>query len=161
MLIRYLPGKYDEKIPVPVQKKIISYKREEDNKAKFIFETTDGRPQQVKLEDCAPLMSGENKVRSWLKMGGLFALLVAFCAGSCNMLFRVYTEGYANSGVLVIVQLMISLALLVYLTWVFKVTIERYLYGGLIFGLGEIYFQSENEKTFFHDIINERGRKND
>lgn len=159
MLIRYLPGKYDEKIAVPVQKKIISYKRAENNKAKFIFETTDRRPQQVKLGDCSPLMSGENKVRSWLKMGSLFLLLVAFCAGTCNMSFRIYTEGYANSGVLIIGQFIISLTLLVYLTWAFKVTIERYLYGGLIFGLGEIYFQSEDERMFFHDIINERGRK--
>ncbi|MBP1749535.1 MAG: hypothetical protein H6Q52_2074, partial [Deltaproteobacteria bacterium] len=76
--------------------------------------------------------------------------------------FPVYTEGYVDSRFLIITQLIVSLALVGYLTWVFKVTIERYLYGGLIFDLGEIYFQSENEKSLFYDILkNERRRKND
>ena len=87
MLIRYSPGKYDEKIPVQVQKKIISYNRAGIDKERLILEITGGRKHEVKIVDCAPLMSGENKVKSWLKLVGLFVLLIAFCAGTYNSRF--------------------------------------------------------------------------
>lgn len=159
MLVRYLPGKLDEKIPVPVQRKIMLHERKGEDGGTLVFETADGRKQEIQLERCAPLMSGEKGITTWLKMGGLCILLVAFCAGCCNMVFKVYTDGIAGMSVLDIIQLIVSLGLVGYLTWVFKVTVERYLYGGLSFDRGDIYFQSDDEKAMFGDILkNERRR---
>ncbi len=153
MLIRYLPGKYDERISVPVQKKVISCNRKENNGGWLIFEITGGKRQEVKLEECKPLMSRVNKVRSCLKLGGLFVLLIAFCSGICNIISRIYNDGQISSGIVIIFQLLTSLLLLAYLTCIFKMNIERYLFGGLSFSRGEIYFQSDNEKALFYDVL--------
>jgi len=61
VLVRYLPGKLDERIPVPVQRKIVIHQREGEGTGSLIFETADGRRQEVELGRCAPLMSGEKK----------------------------------------------------------------------------------------------------
>lgn len=154
MLILYLPGRYDESIPFPVRKKIVSYERKEDNGEWLVFEITGGRKQQVKLDECKPLIPDKNRLRTWLKLGGLFALLTAFCAGTCTTIFRAHNEGYPDPGIIVVFQFFVSLFLLIYLACILKSNIERYLYGGLTIEIGEIYFQSNNERTLFNDVSN-------
>lgn len=106
----------------------------------------------MKLEKCKALISDKNRVRLWLRLGSLFALLIAFCAGTCTTVFRIHNEGYPDQGIVTVFQILVSLFLLIYLACIFKSNIERYLYGGLTIGMGEIYFQSDNEKRFFYDI---------
>ncbi len=158
-MVRYLPGKFDERIPVPVQRKIVFHERKGEGGGTLVLETADGRRQEIRLERCVPLMSGEKGITTWLKMGGLCILLIAFCAGGCNMAFKVYRDGIAGMNVLNMFQFIVGLGLVGYVSWVFKVTVERYLYGGLSFDCGDIYFQSDDEKVMFGDILkNERRR---
>lgn len=159
MLIRYLPGKFDEGIPVPVQKKVVFHEREKGDRGRLVFETGDGKRQEVRLERCTPLMSKEKRLTTWLKMGGLFILLVAFCAGGCGIALRVCAQGIAGLNVLAMLQLIVSCGLAGYVSWVFKVTVERYLYGGLSFDRGDIYFQSDDEKAMFNDILKKDRRR--
>jgi hypothetical protein len=93
-------------------------------------------------------MSRQDKIKSWLKLTGLFLLLVAFSAGINNIISRICTGGN-NSGIFIVVQLIMSLALVGYLIWYLKIIIERYIYGGLKVNLGEICFQSEKERLLF------------
>lgn len=158
MLVRYLPGKLDERFPVPVQRKIVGHTREGEDGGTLVFETADGKRQEVQLERCASLLSGEKRVTAWLKMGGLFTLLMAFCAGVCNIAFKVYMDGLAGMNVLNMIQFIVSLGLVGYVSWVFKTTVERYLYGGLSFDRGDIYFQSDDEKAMFGDILKSERR---
>ncbi|OPY04718.1 MAG: hypothetical protein A4E61_00591 [Syntrophorhabdus sp. PtaB.Bin184] len=159
MLVRYLPGKFEEGIPVPVQKKIVFHEREGKNGGKLVFETGDGKRQEIQLEHCAPLMSGEKRIGTWLKMGGLFLLLIAFCAGGCGIGLKMYAEGIAGISILAVLQFIVSGGLVAYVSWVFKVTVERYLYGGLSFDRGDIYFQSDEEKSMFGDIAKKQKRR--
>lgn len=158
MLVRYLPGKLDERIPVPVQKKIVVHQREGEGAGSLIFETADGKRQAVELGRCVPLMSGEKRIATWLKMGGLFLLLMAFCAGVCGVALKIHGGGMAGLGVMAMIQLVVSLALVGYVSWVFKTTVERYLYGGLSFDRGDIYFQSDDERAMFSDILTKERR---
>jgi len=158
MLVRYLPGKLDERIPLPVQRKIVLHQREGEGAGSLIFETADGKRQEVELGRCAPLMSGEKRIAAWLKMGGLFLLLMAFCAGGCNIALKIHGVGIAGLSVMAMVQLVVSFALVGYVSWVFKVTVERYLYGGLSFDRGDIYFQSDDERAMFSDILTKERR---
>ena len=161
MLIRYSPGEYDDKIPFPVQKKVITCERKGDSHELIALEVAGGRAHELKIHECAPLMSRQNRVRSWLKLIGLFLLFIAFCAGTNNILSRLWTGG-CSPGVLDIVQIVMGLALLSYLTWVLKTNVERHIYGGLKISSGEIYFQSEKEKSLFGDVSeNERRTKDD
>lgn len=153
MLVRYLPGKLDERIPVPVQRKIVIHQREGEGTGSLIFQTADGKRQEVELGRCAPLMSGEKRIATWLKMGGLFLLLMAFCAGGCGIALKIHGGGMAGLSVMAMVQLVVSFALVGYVSWVFKTTVERYLYGGLSFDRGDIYFQSDDERAMFSDIL--------
>jgi hypothetical protein len=149
MLMRYSPGRYDEKIPFPVQKKITSYEHGKEDEGWLAFEIMGGGKLQVRLEDCKPLMSGRNRIRSGLKLGGLVMLIIALCAGIYTAILRIFHEGYASLGVAGVFQFFVTLFLTSYLACFLKVTIERYLYGGLIIDQGEIYFQSDDEKSFF------------
>jgi len=159
VLVRYLPGKLDERIPVPVQRKIVLHERKGEDGGTLVFETADGRKQEIQLERCAPLMSGEKRITTWLKMGGLCILLIAFCAGGCNIAFKVYMDGIAGMKALNTIQFIVALGLVGYVSWIFKVTVERHLYGGLSFDRGDIYFQSDDEKAMFGDMLkNERRR---
>lgn len=161
MLIRYSPGEYDDKIPFPVQKQVAACKRMGDHRELIVLEIAGGRVHELKINECAAWMSRQNRVRSWLKLAGLFLLLIAFCAGTNNIISRLCTGG-CSPGVLDIVQLVMGLALLSYLTWVLKANVERHMYGGLKISLGEIYFQSEKERSLFGDISeNERRTKDD
>ncbi len=65
--------------------------------------------------------------------GGLFLLLIAFCAGGCGIGLKMYAEGIAGISILAVLQFIVSGGLVAYVSWVFKVTVERYLYGGLSF----------------------------
>jgi len=159
MLVRYLPGKLDERIPVPVQKKIVLHEREKEDGMMLIFETGDGRREEVRLDRCTSLMSGKGRTTAWLKMGGLFLLLIAFCAGGCGIAFKLYAEGMAGVNVLSLLQIIVSGGLVVYVSWVFRTTVERYLYGGLSFDRGDIYFQSDDEKAMFSDILKREERR--
>ncbi|MBP1749793.1 MAG: hypothetical protein H6Q52_2332 [Deltaproteobacteria bacterium] len=149
MLMRYSPGRYDEKIPFPVQKKIISYEHEKEDEGWLVFEIMGGGNFKVRLDDCKPLMSGQNRIRSGLKLGGLIILIIALCAGIYTATLRIFHEGYAGLGITGVFQFLVTLFLTSYLACVLKVTIERYLYGGLIIDQGEIHFQSDDEKSFF------------
>ena len=149
MLMRYSPGRYDEKIPFPVQKKIVSYEYGNEDEGLLVFDIMGGGKLKVRLEDCKPLMSGQNRIRSGLKLGGLIMLIIALCAGIYTTMFRIFHEGYASLGATGVFQFAVTLFLTSYLAWVLKVTIERYLYGGLMIDQGEIYFQSDDEKSFF------------
>ncbi len=159
MIIRYSPGKFDDKIPVPVQKKIVFYQEKTDGGRRIVFGTATGGSEEVKVDECTPLMSGGNKVRTWLKLAGIILLLIAFSAGCCNIILRGCAEGRAALGFLGILQFTLSVVLVGYLVWVFKTNIERYLYGGLVFSRGEIYFQSDKEKSFFNEILENERRK--
>lgn len=149
MLMRYSPGRYDEKIPFPVQKRIISYEHGKEEEGLLVFEIMGGGKLKVRLEDCKPLMSRQNRIRSGLKLGGLIILIIALCAGIYTTMFRIFHEGYASLGATGFFQLVVTLFLTSYLAWVLRITIERYLYGGLMIDQGEIYFQSDDEKSFF------------
>lgn len=152
MLIRYFPRKFDDKIPVPVQKKITRYNWSDDNQY-FAFEISETRKYEIERDKCSPLMSGDKKIKTWLKLAGLFTLLLAFCAGTFNILFRISMEGTSSLNCLTLFQLFISLALVGYVSWLFKINVERFLYGGFICRLGEIYFQSDDENMTFNDIF--------
>lgn len=158
MLVRYLPGKFDEKIPLPVQKRITAHGREGEGSGTLVFEVGGGKREEIDLERCAPLMSGEKKIKVWLKMSGLFILLISFCAGAYNVMLKIYSSGFSVMNVLNMVQLVVSLLLVGYVSLVFKVTIERYLYGGISFDRGDIYFQTDDEKAMFRDILNDQRR---
>ncbi|OPY03729.1 MAG: hypothetical protein A4E60_00026 [Syntrophorhabdus sp. PtaB.Bin047] len=159
MLVRYLPGKFDEGIPVPVQKKIVFHEREGGDGRRLIFETGEGQRQEVELEHCTPLMSSEKRIVTWMKMGGLFLLLIGFCAGGCSIGLKMYAEGIGGINVVAVLQLIVSGGLVGYVSWVFKGTVERYLYGGLSFDRGDIYFQSDEEKAMFGDIVKREKRR--
>ncbi|MHB8108855.1 MAG: hypothetical protein ACYDHW_02355 [Syntrophorhabdaceae bacterium] len=158
MLIRYLPRKFDEKIPVPVQKIITRYSCTDD-KETLIFEITENRKHEIKCDECSPLMSREKRMKTWVKLASLFTLLIAFCAGSFNIICRILTEGLINVSFLAIFQLVISLTLVGYITLLFKINIEQSLYGGISCHLGEIYFQSEDEKIMFRELLR-KGKEN-
>lgn len=151
MLIRYLPRKFDEKVPVPVQKKIDRYAWSDDGQS-FVLEISGNRKHKVGCAECSPLMSSEKRIKTWFKLAGLFVLLIAFCAGSFNIIHHIAAEGLTGLGFLTLLQLMTSLVLVGYVSWLFKINVERSLYGGFVCRLGEIYFQSEDEKTTFNDI---------
>ena len=160
MLIRYSPGKYDDRIPFPVQKRVSACERTGNHRELLVLEIAGGRSHELKIDECSSLMSRQNRAKSWLKLVGLFLLIVAFCVGTNNIISRLCAGG-RSLGILVIVQLVMSLALLTYLTWVFKTTIERHIYGGLEHSLGEIYFQSEKERSLFGDISRNERRNRD
>lgn len=160
MLIRYSPGTYDDRIQFPVQKRIIAWERTGAHRELLVLEIASGRLHELKIDECVSLMSRQKRVRSWFKLVGLFLLLVGFCVGTNNIILRICSDGL-RSGILVTVQLVMSLALLGYLAWVFKVTIERHIYGGLKHSLGEICFQSEKESSQFGDISSNERRKKD
>lgn len=159
MLVRYLPGKFDEKIPLPVQKKVTAHGREGESEETLVFELDGGRREQVNLALCFPLLSGEKKIRTWLKMAGLFILLIGFCAGTYNIAVKIFSGGFSGIDILEVIQFIVSLALVGYISWIFKITVERYLYGGISFDGGEIFFQSDAEKTMFNDILKNKKRE--
>lgn len=157
MLVRYLPGKFDEKIPFPVQRKITAFAREGKGKGVLIFEVEKGNKEEIELARCTPLASGGKNIKTLLKMAGLFILLIAFCAGGYSIALKVYLGRSAGIDVLYVIQFFVSLALILYVSWVFKATVERYLFGGISFGKGEIFFQTYDEKATFSDmLLNER-----
>ncbi len=159
MLVRYLPGKFDDKIPLPVQKKVTAYAREGEDGGTLVLETGPGRREKIDLALSLPLMPGEGKIRAWLKMGGLFILIVGFCAGAYNMVLKMCCGGFSEINVLHVIQFAVSLTLVGYASRVFKVTLERYLYGGISFDRGDICFQSEDEKALFVDVLKNKRRK--
>jgi hypothetical protein len=80
MLVRYLPGRFDERIPVPVQKKIVSHGREEGNSGSLSL-----RPPTVQdrrsVSIIAPSHVETEEDDNVAENGGLIVLLIAFCAG--------------------------------------------------------------------------------
>ncbi len=159
MLVRYLPGRLDERIPVPVQKKIVFHGREGGNRGKLVFETADGKRQEISLGHCTPLMSKQKRTTMWLKMAGLIVLLIAFCAGGYGIALEAFSQGLAGLNVITVFQLIISSGLVVYVSLSFKAVVERCLYGGLSFDGGDIYFQSDDERAMFADILKKEERR--
>lgn len=159
MLVRYLPGKFDEKIPLPVQKKVTVYEREGENGGSLALEAAGGRREVIDLSRCRPLMAGKKKIRAWLKICGLFILLVGFCTGTYSIAHKIYSGGFSEMSVLNAIQFIASAALAGYISLVFKATIERCLYGGISFAGGDIYFQSENERAMFSDVLKDGRRE--
>ena len=159
MLVKYLPRCLDERIPVPVQKKIVHHERSGNRGNVMVFETDDGTRRQIDLDRAVSLMPARKRPMAWLKMLGLFVLLVAFCAGSVNIALAALVRSGPGHNILSILQLMMGLILIGYTTWSIKVTIERYLYGGLSFDKGYIYFQSDSERSLFADILDRERRK--
>lgn len=159
VLVRYLPGRLDERIPVPVQRKIVFHGREGGNRGKLVFETTDGKRQEVSLDDCSPLMSKQKKITMWLKMAGLIVLLIAFFAGGYGIALEAFSQGVAGLSVITVLQLIVSGGLVVYVSLSFKAAVERCLYGGLSFDRGDIYFQSDDERAIFADILKKEERR--
>ena len=159
MLVRYLPGRFDERIPVPVQKKIVSHGREEGNSGKLVFETADGTRQEIGLDHCTPLMSKQKRMIMWLKMAGLIVLLIAFCAGGYGIVLEALSNGARGLNVITVLQLIVSGGLVVYVSVSFKAAVERCLYGGLSFDRGDIYFQSDDERAMFADVLRKEERR--
>ncbi len=159
MIVRYLPGRLDERIPVPVQRKIVSHGREGADREKLVFETADGKRQEVSLDHCAPLMSNRKRIAMWLKMAGLVVLLVAFCAGGYGIALEALSQGPPGLVVIKVLQLIVSGGLVLYVSVSFKAAVERCLYGGLSFELGDIYFQSDDERAMFEDILRKEERR--
>ena len=159
MLVRYLPGRLDERIPVPVQRKIMFHAREGGDREKLVFRTSDGKRQDVSLDHCIPLMSKQKRVTMWLKMAGLIALLMAFCAGGYGIAIEAFSKGAAGLHVITVLQLVVSGGLVAYVSVSFKATVERCLYGGLSFDRGDIYFQSDDERAMFADILKKEERR--
>lgn len=126
----------------------------------LILEIAGGRVHEFSIDECAGLMSRQNKVKSWLKLAGLFGLLIAFGAGTNNLISRICAGG-DGLGILLIIQLAMSLTLVGYLISYLKISIERYIYGGLKLKIGEIYFQSEKERALFEDITQHERRNTD
>lgn len=159
MLVRYLPGKYDEKIPLPVQKKVTGFAREGEDGGTLVLELGTGRREKVDLERCSPLMSGGRKIGAWLKMCGLFILIIGFCGGAYSIVMKMFSGGFSEISVLHAIQFVVSLTLVGYASRVFKAVIERYLYGGISFDGGDIYFQSDDERARFGDLLKNKRRR--
>ena len=151
LIVRYLPGRLDERIPVPVQRKIVSHGREGADREKLVFETADGKRQEVSLDHCAPLMSNRKRIAMWLKM--------AFCAGGYGIALEALSQGPTGLVVIKVLQLIVSGGLVLYVSVSFKAAVERCLYGGLSFDLGDIYFQSDDERAMFEDILRKEERR--
>jgi hypothetical protein len=69
------------------------------------------------------------------------------------------SNGARGLNVITVLQLIVSGGLVVYVSVSFKAAVERCLYGGLSFDRGDIYFQSDDERAMFADVLRKEERR--
>ncbi|OPY78486.1 MAG: hypothetical protein A4E65_02179 [Syntrophorhabdus sp. PtaU1.Bin153] len=142
MRIKYYPHKYMENIPLSVNKDIESYHRKGDSleiqvRGKEAVDTID-------LNNIRGMVGKRiRQIGSISSYGAVEALFLFAVVNAFQRPFSLYS-------VYIVVMGMIMVGVIGYML---KTNVEKYMYGGFECVLGEIYFQSDQERAQFNDSL--------
>jgi len=148
MKIKYYPGKYLENIPLTVTKHIDQYHR--DGSTLKIAVTGRGEPDSIDLDNIREIIA--KKLRQGVPVVSYGLLEVLFIFAIINAFQREFSL-YS------IYLIVMGTFLISFVAYMIKSNLERYMYGGFTCPLGEVYFQSDEERAQFSDALGNMGKK--
>jgi len=148
MKIKYYPGKYLESIPLTVTKHIDQYHRE--GSTLKIAVTGREEPDSIDLDNIREIIA--KKLRQGVSVVSYGLLEVLFIFAVINAFQREFSL-YS------IYLVVMGTFLISFVAYMIKSNLERYMHGGFTCPLGEIYFQSDEERAQFGDALGNMGRK--
>lgn len=148
MKIKYYPGKYIDNIPLVVTKNISNYRREDS----LLEIEVSGKeePDTIDLDNVRGIQG--KRIRQWSVIGSYGILEILFLVS----LISVFQREFSLYTVYLVVM---GLFLVLFIAFMIRSNIEKYMYGGFTCQLGEVYFQSNEEREAFNDVMDGKGKK--